>query len=167
MKKAGVAAVIIGVVLMIGSLYVARAVKSSTVVSQIAKYVEVDVNRQNAGKLMSTIDILLNSEITGEELEELTAAKGEQAEITDKEKTNAVNARKMAQLSELFEKEYTTKQETVILRGSEKLLKNGFDFSTRLCLALHPFDQVIDVVGLLAILGGAVVIFIGGKRKIA
>lgn len=172
MKKAGAVTVILGVLLMIGSLYVARTVKSSTVVSQIAKYVKVDVTRANAGKLLESIDILLDNELTGEELSALTAAKaeglaeGEQAEITEKDRTDALNARKMAKLAALHGTEYTAKDETLILRGSEKLLKNGFDATTRLCLMLHSYDQVISCVGLAAVLGGGALAVWGGKRRI-
>ncbi len=155
MKKAGVAAVIIGVLLMLGGLYVARAVKSSTVISQIAKYVKMDVTRENAGKLLETIDILTDNTIT----------EAERAEVTDGDEAAYLNARKMAKLSVLHETEYTVKDETVILRGSEKLLKDGFDLRSRVCLTLHPADQIINVGGMLLILAGGVVSALGGKQK--
>lgn len=157
MKKAGIAAVIIGVLLMLGGLYVARVVKSSTVISQIAKYVKMDVSRAEAGKLLETIDILTDNA--------LTDAEKQQAAEEGKDEAAYLNARKMSKLSALHETEYTVKDETVILRGSDKLLKDGFDLRSRMCLTLYPVDQIINVGGMLLILAGGVVSAMDGKQK--
>lgn len=141
MKKAGIAVLIVGILLLVGSLYVARTVQNSAVVTQIAKVVSVDVNRENAGALLDVIETLLNDTMTDEE--------------------------QVAKIGERLGKEFTARDAKVIPARADKLLAGGLDFKSRISLMLHPVDQVMNVLGLVAILGGGAMIVLGGKKKIA
>lgn len=140
MKKAGIAAVVIGILLVIGSLYVARTVQNSAVISQIAKVLNLDVNRENAGKLQDSIGSLTNSDLTDDE--------------------------KVAQVGQRLGVEYSDRDAKIIIGRAKKLLANGLDGSSKLCLTLHPMDQWPNVIGLIGILGGGVLTVVGGKKKL-
>lgn len=141
MKKAGIAVLVIGILLLVGSLYVARTVQNSAVVTQIAKVVSVDVNRENAGKLLDVIETLMDDTMTDEE--------------------------QVARIGERLEKEFSARDVKLIPARADKLLANGLDFKSRISLILHPADQWINVAGLVAILGGGAMIVLGGKKKLA
>lgn len=141
MKKAGIAVLIVGILLLVGSLYVARTVQNSAVVTQIAKVVSVDVNRENAGALLDVIETLLNDTMTDEE--------------------------QVAKIGERLGKEFTARDVKVIPARADKLLAGGLDFKSRISLMLHPFDQVMNVLGLVAILGGGAMTVLGDKKKLA
>lgn len=141
MKKAGVAVVIIGVLLMLGGLYVARTVESSTVKKQFVKSLKVELTRENCSEMLGVIDSLTDEGLTDDE--------------------------KMAQVSQQLDKEYTQREAIVIIGSAKKLFANGLDGRTRLSLMLHPYDQVMNVVGMLAVLVGGAMAVLGGKRKLA
>lgn len=139
MKKAGIAAVVVGILLMIGSLYVARTVQNSAIITQMAKVVNVEVNRENAGKLL---DVILY--LTDENLED---------------------AEKVAKVGERLEVEYSERDAKLILGRANKLLAGGLDSRSRLCLQVHPADQVLNVAGLVLVVAGGAMIIFGGKLK--
>lgn len=141
MKKAGIAVLVIGILLLVGSLYVARTVQNSAVVTQIAKVVSVDVNRENAGALLDVIETLLDDSMTDEE--------------------------QVARIGERLGKEFTARDAKVIPARADKLLAGGLDFKSRISLTLHPVDQWLNVAGLVAILGGGAMVVLGGKKKLA
>lgn len=141
MKKAGIAVLVIGILLLVGSLYVARTVQNSAVVTQIAKVVNVEVNRENAGKLLDVITTLLDNTMTDEE--------------------------QVAKIGERLGVEFSARDAKVIPARADKLLADGLDLKSKLSLMLHPVDQVLNVAGLIAILGGGAMTVLGGKKKIA
>ena len=141
MKKAGMAVLIVGILLLVGSLYVARTVQNSAMVTQIAKVVSVDVNRENAGALLDVIETLLDDSMTDEE--------------------------QVARIGERLGKEFTARDAKVIPARADKLLAGGLDFKSRISLILHPVDQWLNVAGLVAILGGGTMVVLGGKKKLA
>lgn len=141
MKKAGMAVLIVGILLLVGSLYVARTVQNSAMVTQIAKVVSVDVNRENAGALLDVIETLLDDSMTDEE--------------------------QVARIGERLGKEFTARDAKVIPARADKLLAGGLDFKSRISLILHPVDQWLNVAGLVAILGGGAMVVLGGKKKLA
>ena len=141
MKKAGMAVLIVGILLLVGSLYVARTVQNSAMVTQIAKVVSVDVNRENAGALLDVIETLLDDSMTDEE--------------------------QVARIGERLGKEFTARDAKVIPARADKLLAGGLDFKSRSSLILHPGDQWLNVAGLVAVLGGGAMVVLGGKKKLA
>ena len=141
MKKAGMAVLIVGILLLVGSLYVARTVQNSAMVTQIAKVVSVDVNRENAGALLDVIETLLDDSMTDEE--------------------------QVARIGERLGKEFTARDAKVIPARADKLLAGGLDFKSRISLIRHPVDQWLNVAGLVAILGGGTMVVLGGKKKLA
>lgn len=141
MKKAGIAAVVVGILLVVGSLYVARTVQNSAVISQIAKVLNLEVNRANAGKLQDVIGSLTNAALTDDE--------------------------KIAQVGQRLGVTYTDREALVIIGRAKKLLAGGLDGSSKLCLTLHPADQWLNIIGLAGILGGGVLTVVGGKKKLA
>jgi len=141
MKKAGIAALVIGILLIVGSLYVARTVQNSAVISQIAKVLNLEVNRENAGKLQDAIGSLTNSDLTDDE--------------------------KVAQVGQRLGVEYSDRDAKVIIGRAKKLLANGMDNGSKICLTLHPMDQWLNIVGLVGVLGGGALVVLGGKKKVA
>lgn len=141
MKKAGIAALVIGILLIVGSLYVARTVQNSAVISQIAKVLNLEVNRENAGKLQDAIGSLTNDGLT--------------------------DAEKVARVGQSLGVEYSDRDAKVIIGRAKKLLANGMDNSSKICLTLHPMDQWLNIVGLVGVLGGGALVVLGGKKKVA
>lgn len=101
----------------------------------------VEVNRENAGKLLDVIETLLDSTLTGDE--------------------------QVAKIGERLGVEFSARDAKVIPARAEKLLAGGLDLKSRLSLTLHPVDQWINVAGLIGILGGGAMVVLGGRKKLA